>query len=402
MRWERITLAAAILLTGTSAFAEIAGSFLRKKEEPKVLALPKEKPWYCMPMEESWVSYNAWINFLYWQPLEDNIEPAGFKENVTDIGFSGPTNSGFVVNMGTNFKPGFQMGFGTNLDYGEVDLSAEYTRFYSTNHQEASNNQYIPMQLDPGTLFTFLNGITNATGGIGLAAPFSYDETWDLKMNIADLELGSWSHKRKFIETHPFVGLRGAWIDQTLDVEYVANFVNSGEQVGTTGAMVKTKSWAIGPRGGIATNVKLGKGFKFYAVGAGDLLYTNYKWHGQSFALVPSAGLSDVGPVNWKSDSTQSNISTLRSHFDLDLGFRWGICFNDRKSRFEFSAGYEMQVFFDQNMFRHFTTMIEEIGILAAPSVETELIGVVSTPISTEPDGNLYLQGLKVSADFTF
>jgi len=396
----------ALLLAASSAFSGVADfSDLLADKGPalETTAVKPGKSYFCWPMHKSWASFNSWINFLYWQPLEDNVEPAGLKKSLTVIGFQG-RDDGAIVNMDFAYKPGFQIGFGTNFNYGRVDLSGEYTRFHATTHLAKSGKEYFPMQLDPGTLLAFLNGITNAAGGLNTAgipaAPLSFDETWKLTMDLADLNLGSWHTRGKIIESHPFIGLRAAWIDQSLDVAY-GGYLLSGGFLGNAGATSTSHSWAIGPRGGIATNWKIAKGLKLYWDAAGDILYTNYDWRGQSFAIVPTAGVSTVGPVFWSSDVIQSSISTLRTHFDIDLGLRWGLCFNEEKTRFELSAGYEFQVFFDQNMFRHFTTMIEEIGI-AGGSGLTELVGVITTPISNEPNGNLYLQGLKVSAEFAF
>jgi len=395
---------AALLLVGTSVFAETGEIATCDTKKQKCQHCEPKRAYFCWPLDKSWVSFNAWSNFLYWQPLEDNLEPAGINKSLISLGFQGK-NAASVINMDFDYKPGFQLGFGANLDHGEVDVSGEYTWFCANQHLRKSGNQFYPMQLDPGTLVAFLNGITNAAGGLGTAgipaAPLSFVQTWKLKMNLADLDLGSWRTRGKVLEAHPFIGLRAAWIDQFIDAAFTGNLLANGAILGHTGASVSTHSWAIGPRGGINTNWKIGKGFKFYWDAAGDLLYTNYEWHGQSVAFVPTFGDSLVGPVNWESNVTQTSITTLRTHFDIDLGFRWGVCTCDRTFRFELSAGYQFQVFFDQNMFRHFTTMIEEVGTVNGSAL-TELIGVVTTPVSSDPNGNLYIQGLKVGAEFAF
>lgn len=227
---------------------------------------------------------------------------------------------------------------------------------------------------------------------------FSYEQTWTLETNFLDTVFGRYTTEGKIFQFHNYVGLRAAFIDQKQTNFYNANLVNGGSEVGVASSEVNTNSWGIGIRGGTDAQCKIGDGFRFYANGAGDLLYTHYNWHGVSNATIGTI-------VNWNSDVIQKDIATVRLHLEAELGFLWGIDLNCRNMtnplRLDFSAGYGFQVFFDQNMFRHFTTAFEEIVTIPA-TIETVLSGVVASPISNSPNGNLYMQGLRLSASIQY
>ena len=81
----------------------------------------------------------------------------------------------------------------------------------------------------------------------------------------------------------------------------------------------------------------------------------------------------------------QNDVSTLRTHLDLELGIGWGSYLNKNKLYLDLSAGYGFQVFFDQNMFLHH----------AQPLVFTPRYTLFYS-------GNLYIQGLTASIKLDF
>jgi hypothetical protein len=81
----------------------------------------------------------------------------------------------------------------------------------------------------------------------------------------------------------------------------------------------------------------------------------------------------------------QKDIDYLRTHLELELGFGWGSYFDNNNWHIDLSAGYALQVFFDQNMFRHFETGNHR-----------------TTAYSSLPHGNLYVQGLTATARLDF
>jgi hypothetical protein len=74
-------------------------------------------------------------------------------------------------------------------------------------------------------------------------------------------------------------------------------------------------------------------------------------------------------------------IRSLRGHLDFEIGWGWGSCLNDW--HVDLSATYGFQVFFDQNMLRHWTSP-------------------TNFGVSFAPFGNLYIQGLNESLRLDF
>ncbi len=76
-------------------------------------------------------------------------------------------------------------------------------------------------------------------------------------------------------------------------------------------------------------------------------------------------------------------IDFLRAHADFELGLGWGTYFDNNNWHIDFSATYGFQIFWDQNMFRNFESSV-------APAK------------SFAPNGNLYVHGVTLNADFDF
>jgi hypothetical protein len=105
----------------------------------------------------------------------------------------------------------------------------------------------------------------------------------------------------------------------------------------------------------------------------GDLTYSRYR--------------SSLSSDSTSSDQTlsvkQSGIPTVRPHVNLDLGLGWGSYFDNNNWHIDLAASYGFQVFWDQNMFRHFNDDVMQAN-------------------SIMPNGSLYIQGLNVTARLDF
>lgn len=283
-------------------------------------------------------------SFIYWQPIQDNME----------LGLNVTTGTDTAVNMDFDYKPGFKVGLGGNFDYDNWDLHAEYTWFHNTNstsYTAAAGTTVVPFYANP----TDITGTSTAV-----------NQSWRLRMDIGELTLGRWHYVGTKLTVRPSFGARGAWIRQKLSTNF------------TTGAATddsftaKSTSWAVGPQIGLDTNWVLGEGFRFYGNAEGDILYTR-------FNRLSTTHVDD------EADSvtiSQRKYGTVRTHLDLELGFGWGTYLDCNNWYMDFTAGYGFQVFFDQNMFRRFT--------------ETASVN------SFSPNGNLYVQGLTVTFRLDF
>jgi hypothetical protein len=315
------------------------------------------------------------VSFTYWQPLQDNMEigfvnttvPVGSSNQYTATGANGL--NGNFVNMDFEWEPGFKIGGGINFDHDNWDMHSEYTWFRSESSRSTSTSGAtdaifptfgIPGFLGTNTVFTSAN------------------VEWKCNMDILDVDLGRWYYVGTKLMFRPDFGARAAWIRQNLDADYVS----TGATTGFTSADVldftqKSHSWGVGPKAGLCTTWMIGDGFRIFGNGEADILFTRYTKASTNMkhTLYPDSVLH------------QSGINTVRTHLDLELGFGWGTYLDCNNWYMDFAAGYEFQVFFDQNMFRHFTNGSSNQGAITT---------------STLPNGNLYMQGLTATFRLDF
>ena len=125
------------------------------------------------------------------------------------------------------------------------------------------------------------------SGGIQGNIAKNMQSAWTLHMDFADLDLGRWYYVGTKLTFRPFIGLRGAWIDQSQNT----NYQNPGASTTLSASnYAKTDSWAVGSRGGFNTNWDLNYGLRFIGNGSADILYTRYKWIGKTTVTGPLTG----------------------------------------------------------------------------------------------------------------
>ncbi len=296
-------------------------------------------------------------SFIYWQPLQDNMEIGINTSSAADPRvLSGATNN--TINFSSDYQPGFQVGLGMNLDWDNWDSFLEYTWFHNSQTTSSTGTGFasiFPVQGDPVTDDA---GQTNDT----------MSGKWTLKMDLADWQLARAHYVGTRLTYRPYFGIRAAWIRE----KYNLTGVNTGV-VGTAATSTvhnSFTSWGVGPQVGFSTNYLIGYGFRCFGDVEADLLYTRYR---TSFR---TTGLTAV-------NVSQTGLYTIRPHTNMDFGFAWGSYFDNNNWHFDLLASYGFQVFWNQNMFRHFTDD-------AMPGN------------SNLPNGNLYVHGLNLTLRLDF
>ena len=112
-------------------------------------------------------------------------------------------------------------------------------------------------------------------------------------------------------------------------------------------------------------------GFRFEGNATGALLYTQYTTLGYSYANV----------VDVKASAKNRNINTVRPMAQLGVGLGWGSYMYCQKYYIDFSARYDFNYFWSQNMMRTYVS---------------NLAGYDNNI------GDLYMHGLTLSARFDF
>lgn len=303
-------------------------------------------------------------SFIYWDPYQENME-LGVVSDTTDPLY---TLRGHVVNLDSQYKPGFKVAVGMNFPTSNWESGFEYTWFRSNQHKRVSLEVDGPEVLFPMWLLPDASSPTY----------FSGRENWRLHMDLLDWEVA----KRcccSGLTLRPSFGIRAAWIRQNIEADYFnesTHFLNQ-QDVSIT---QRSHSWGVGLRGGLSANWMFTDHFRVYGQGDGDVLFTQYTNQRAHQQATTAAGLPATGSFF---TVRQNNANYLRGHIELEMGLGWGTYFCNQCTHLDFSAGYGFQIFFDQNMFRNF----QDDQSLAK---------------SSAPNGNLYIHGLTATVRLDF
>ena len=369
------------IIASASIYAneELAQKSCCYKRKPVEQVCPQPKPCESSPTIEAYnapfkhnladSAYNVWADasFIYWQPTEDNLEFGMSVDSVIGTGGDHLALSGRIVNMDFDFMPGFKVGSGVTFKRDNWDLYAEYTWLHGHDQKSSDGGAFglEPMYPDVNTIANYI-GSGPIFYGIGKAK-------WKIKLDFLDLDLGRNYYVGKYLTFHPYFGLRGAWIRQSIhglyQIALAPNFIDLKDG---------TVSWAVGPKLGFDANWDLSSGWKIISNGSADLLYTRYSEIYRSTTFNPK-----TTPASLPLKISEHPMHTVRAHMDIELGLGWGTYLDCKNLYLDLGATYDFQVFFGQNMFRKF------------------FVGS-GVPSSLLCAGNLYIQGLNVKAKLDF
>ncbi len=315
-------------------------------------------------------------SFLYWQPIQENMELgiATSSTTATSLVVGTTENPGNVINAKFSYKPGFKVGLGMNFDYDNWDAFAEYTWFHGT-HTTSSNGP-----VSTGGVIYALQGHPRLPT-VGLNGYTSASNSWQLKMDFADLNLGRAYYLGTKVSLRPAIGVRGAWIRQNSTYSYtndgtLSQFITTGLP-GSLASTATSMSWGVGPSIALDSNWMFGYGLRTFGKAEADLLYTRYNLSRLDTFSTLAGVLSNQVNVN------QHHVDYLRPHMNLEMGLGWGSYFDNNNWHIDLAASYGFQVFWNQNMNRKFVDDIQ---------VATSYV----------PNGDLYVQGLTATVRLDF
>lgn len=309
--------------------------------------------------------YNFYFNgsFIYWQPTQENMGLGLVSDDSSGLDLI----NGDIIQLDFDYKPGFKLGFGVVFDYDNWDSYLQYTWFRGSHHVSSS--------LDRNNAFTTLWPAWQMMPG-AVQPQYKYGrESWKLRLDIIDWDLARNFYVGEKLTFRPFFGLRAAWIQQSLNVNYRNFDANFLAVWPSTHISQDSNSFGIGPRVGLNSSWMVGYGIRIYANGEADILHTKYtKLRAHQESNVTTASILNIN---------DDDAVYLRAHIESVLGLGWGTHFSNDAWYVDLSADYGFQVFFDQNMFRNF-------------------VGDQNIGKSISPNGNLYVHGLTMTLRFDF
>ncbi len=353
-------------------------------EQAKRVTKMQMQPAYNAPsridVRGSWDLYMTG-SFVYWQLSQDNMEVA-FNDQLTNTDYT--TNNkikGDLARMDFDYKPGFKVGLGINLDQDDWDVFSEYTRIHTSNNASTNGAEIISGTTGPifptwGHPYVIQTNVYNTAS-----------EKWDCHLDVINLDLGRAYYVGTQLTFRPFVGARSVFLTQSVHANYVnTSFTNTTgtfvEIPGVMDVIQRNRSWSVGTRVGVDTNWMLGMGVRLFGNANADVLYTKYKIQNKTHFLVAS-GADGFATGQTLFHVSKEKVPALRGHTDLEMGFGWGSYFDNNNWHIDLSASYEFQIFFDQNML-------------------TKYYNGFMTGKLEQPNGNLYAQGLTATARFDF
>ena len=298
--------------------------------------------------------FDIFASFLYWYVGEDDLDVAYVQPTLE----TAPTASlpGGVAYQDQTWKPGFQVGVGFNTGYDDWVGWVEYTWM----HQSTNSTQTAPTTATGAAQVWSQNDWFTGAGGATTTTRSTVSSSWKMHLDMIDAFFSRPYYQGTQLTIAPYAGLRALWIRQTLSIN-----------MGNDTARANSNSWAIGPAAGAEGHWLLGMGFRFEGNMTGALLYTQYTTLGYS--------LADV--VHNKAYAQAENINTVRPMAQLGVGLGWGSYLYCQKYYIDFSARYDLNYFWSQNMMRSYVTNLQGFA---------------------DDIGDLYMHGLTLTGRFDF
>ncbi len=321
-------------------------------------------------------SYFVDASFIYWYAKEDGLNIAE-SAVVSTAGHTFLSADGKVLQQSFSYNPGFKVGGGLKQD--NWNLLTEYTWLRGNNKtsKHAPKNHSATSGVGAWNIDDwFLQTTTFGQSPTGS----HISSKWHLGLDIVDLLAGASIYENKAVKASAAVGLRTTWIRQKMDIsltQTLASVVNPFLPDQPIKSHTRSRSWGIGPKMGLDLQYLLPVGFRFEGSLATSLLYTQFS------SIKHHENAESTLALNKKGISTKlGNYSSVRPVLEMKLGTGWHIDFSENKYAFDLKASYDFSIFWGQNVMRK---MLDEFW--------------AGTDASA---GDLYLQGLTLSACFKF
>lgn len=284
-------------------------------------------------------------DFIYWSARVD-----GVQSTFTNQTFKNSINQAITISDDSDetrtshfhLKPGFKAGIGMNFEHDGWDSLARYTWFRT----HANTNSH-------GTnLVTFKTaGNTTIFDGVGIGTI-----DWKLHFNALDWELGRNYYISPKLLLRPFFGLKGTWMTQylssytsTLEKD-TSNPPSENSSQYSSQVNEKLDFWGVGIRPGLQTSWQLSSQWSIFGDLALSALWGQFK-NTEKEHLVISNLQDTANSGEYDSQQFAGSFHTITPVLEFALGLRWDYKFSDDDYRVRLQAGWEEQVWFNQNQF---------------------------------------------------
>ncbi len=289
------------------------------------------------PMVTHWCDPYLTAEFIWWRVQEDGLNYV-FSGVAPEADLTS-ASKGHLHQPKFQYEPGFKVGFGLKFKHDGWDLYANYT-WIRTSFSDTRNT------VRNSSTSNFLNLWGFGNGGPALLAvlnPGRSTAEWSLHFNALDLELGRNFWISQWLTLRPHFGMKFSWIDQ----EYDLKFDNVGGSIILEGSNYRMyndqDAFAVGLRGGLDAAWYLWRKWCIFGELAISAMWNDFDIKRKDKALTEDG--------NYTSLRLSRNSHTVTGVLELALGLRFETTFHNDDYLFRLQAGWEEQIWFDQNQF---------------------------------------------------
>lgn len=313
----------------------------------------------------------AFGDWLYWKASEEGLEYGVQSLNYSDrepFRLPIPTRGidGKVSKVSPGFHSGFRLGLIGIVPRDKWDCLLAWTCY----HNDAGS---AIKQKSTEIVWPIL--LNNNNVPIALSA----QANWQLDVNVLDLELGRSFFVAKHLSLRPFIAFQAAWIEQKLNVDYLdLTFLQNHlfPTAPTISSRNRNDFSGYGLRAGINTKWPLHWGLSIVGNASFSLLCSGFdiNQRERNFDGSPRTHLKD-------------HLHLTSQVLQLFGGLYWEWQFKNNRYYVNVRAGWEQQVWFDQN----------QMDLFLNNSILKANIGN-----TINKQGDLTLSGLTLGAGFGF
>jgi hypothetical protein len=282
---------------------------MRKKIYCFLMLLTNVMP-FCASAEEHSQSVKPYAEFLYWRASETNSSWA------TTITF--PTNTIDVMQSQPNFNT--HAGVKVGLLYSPGDHFWDTNFYYTYYTTQTNSNIHLGLQFISSLFFS-------GSYFISRDLFFGGSSSWNITMNMADLEISHAFHPSATLSISPKIGLKGGTINQSININWNAFIYHARE--------ILTNNFSgIGPSFGITADWNFINDFSLVGDISTALMYG--KWKDNDIYRRPATLFTTQTTIS--SAANDSRLGTAM--MDYYLGLQWR---HHGKSDVTVRLGYEGQ-----------------------------------------------------------
>lgn len=280
-------------------------------------------------------------DFIWWKVEQEGMNFAYSGTEPISIGTTTLVNAskGHVAHPKFKYEPGFKVGFGLKFRHDGWDLYGNYTWLRSDFDDTKKS-----IHAKGGSS---LVANTEIQGRNGSTVPTLSDEAeakWSLHFNVLDFELGRNFWISQWLTLRPHFGLKFSWLDQDYNVEYEGIVSTDGS---INGSNVKSRNdvdqFGVALRTGLDSAWYMWKKWCIFGEFAISGMWNDFD--------IKRKDKTHTAAGSFTTLDTKFSSHPITAVIEWALGLRFETTFHNDDYLFMLQAGWEEQLWFNQNQF---------------------------------------------------